>query len=324
MKTKEDYSKVFGISFAVAFIIFLVILVLWKPLIQPALIGPVGSEGSPGKDGQTGATGPQGLKGQDGKNGDPTVLLSDPDFLVQLNKKLSEPIVDNPFMVAYQQLLEYTNPSEVQTGTLDGFTPVKSLVMNPDKLVFPIIPQDLNPYIGFVDVAGVWGSPVAGYNDGENWSCDSPNGWCADDIQALNWRVVIGYEVCHPAVGCLKDPDGGAVMILFINFHDSDEVWGPRNNSAIYVDNGFVGYGPMWDLDGTTHKVEDGVAAIRNHYLFQLGYPHPDNHLEGQCGSSGLCNTVTYVVVYRMPDRPDLGINFSHYQLVDFGQWSRP
>jgi hypothetical protein len=148
-------------------------------------------------------------------------------------------------------------------------------------------------------------------------------GWCGDDIQSFNWRVYTAYELCHPAIGCLKDPDGGAVLLLIINWHDSDEIWNVRNNSGIYVDSGFVGYGPMWDLSGQTYNVEAGVAAIRNHYLFQLGYAHPDNHLEGQCGSSNLCGTVTYVIVYRMWDRPDLQINYSHFQLIDYGQWVR-
>lgn len=236
------------------------------------------------------------------------------------------PSVNAAPVQAYLDSLEYEVPSElsVPDGILEGFDPVSSLVMNPDELELPGIPGNLDPYIGFVDVEGVWGDPVAGYNDGNNWSCEDVTGWCADDIQAHNWRVITGYEVCHPAVGCLKDPDGGAVMILFNNFHDSDEVWSVRNDSGIYVDAGFVGYGPFWNHNREENDVEADVAAIRNHYLFQLGYPHPDNHLRGQCGSSGLCETVTYVVAYRMWDRPDLGIGYSHFQLVDWGQWVRP
>jgi hypothetical protein len=229
-------------------------------------------------------------------------------------------------MKAYQDSLKYEVLLELRVpeDLLEGFTPVSSLVMNPDDLELPSIPKNLRPYIGFVDVEGVWGNPVAGYNDGNNWSCEDVTGWCADDIQAFNWRVITGYQVCHPAVGCLKDPDGGAVMVLFNNFHDSDEIWRARNKSGIFVDAGFIAYGPFWNHSRDTNDVEADIAAIRNHYLFQLGYPHPDNHLEGQCGSSDLCETVTYVVVYRMWDRPDLGIDYSHFQLVDWGQWVRP
>ena len=282
--------------------------------------GPQGSQGFKGEDGQDGQDG----HGQDGQDADPYVLLADPNFLVELNKNLSEPYIQNPYMVAYGQSLEYSVPENLQVTGMTGFIPVDSLVMNPDDKSLPEVPEELSPYKGFVDVSGVWGSSIAGYNDGENFSCDSPNGWCSDDIQSYNWRVITGYVVCHPSVGCLKDPDGGAVMILFINFEDSDEIWGPRNNSAVYIDNGFVGYGPMWDLSGETYNVEEGVAAIRNHYLFQLGIPHDDNHLEGQCGSSDLCGTVTYAIVYRMYDRSEIGIEFSHYELIDFGQWRRP
>ena len=236
------------------------------------------------------------------------------------------PDIDAVPMQAYQESLEYKVPSKLRVpeNLLEGFTPAPSLVMNPDELEFPSIPKDLKPYIGFVDVKGVWGDPVAGYNDGNNWSCEDVTGWCADDIQSYNWRVITGYEVCHPAVGCLKDLDGGAVMILFNNFHDSDEVWSVRNDSGIYIDAGFVGYGPFWNHNRETNDVEVNTAAIRNHYLFQLGYPHSDNHLEGQCGSSNLCETVTYVVVYRMWDVPEIGIDYSHFQLVDWGQWVRP
>lgn len=234
--------------------------------------------------------------------------------------------IGNRYMINYQKGLEYTVALKLQvpTDTLEGFVPVASLVMNPDSVDFPAPATDLTPYRDFVDVSGTWGGPIAGYNDGENFSCDSPNGWCSDDIQAFNWRVNIGFEVCHPAVGCIKDPDGGAAMILFDNYHDSDEVWGPRNQSAIYIDNGFIGYGPFWDHSGKTYDVIKGEAAIVNHYLYQLGIKHTDNHLEGQCGSSGLCETVTYVVIHRVADRSDLGIGFSHYELVGWGQWVRP
>jgi hypothetical protein len=123
----------------------------------------------------------------------------------------------------------------------------------------------------------------------------------------------------------LKDPDGGAVMILFLNFHDSDEIWNVRTDSAIYVDAGFIGYGRFWDFSGGTYNVGKGAAAIRNHYLFNLAYDvGRDNRYSGQCGTSGLCQTITYVTIARVWDRPELGINYSHFELIDFGQWHRP
>jgi hypothetical protein len=265
-------------------------------------------------------------------------------------------LMQNPYMLAYQDTLQYTVPVSYSIiSNLNGFLPVPSLVSGPFQfnrsndgkeiiIDIPTPPSDVTPWYCFPQDYSVsdqfnpgcaklqeegklpWTTPIAGYNDGENWSCDSPDGWCADDIQAQNWRVIDGYEVCHPAVGCVKDPDGGAAMILIINFHDSDEVWGPRNNSAIYVDNGFIGYGVMWDLSGVTYDIGKGIADIRNHYLYNLGYDvsSSDNHLRGQCGDSDLCKTVTYVVVARVWDRPELGINFSHFELLDFGQWIRP
>src|SRR4030043_635472 len=260
-------------------------------------------------------------------------------------------LITNPYMQNYESSLQYTISSSLQvpSNILNGFSPVASLVMT--DLVFPNSytiqvpepPANVDAYACFPQDYSVsdafnrgcqalqnqgelpWTTPIAGYNDGENWSCDSPDGWCADDIQSFNWRVITGYEVCHPAVGCLKDPDGGAVMILFVNFHDSDEVWGPRNNSAIYVDSGFIGYGMMWDLSGGTYNVGESIAALRNHYFYNLVNPvGGDNRYAGQCGTSGLCNTVTYVVVARVWDRPELGINYSHFELIDWGQWARP
>lgn len=259
--------------------------------------------------------------------------------------------ISNPYMLAYQDTLEYTVPENlsVPTNLLSGFEPVKSLVMtnfvypNGTSVSIPDAPADVSDWFCFpqdysngddsnpgckaLQDAGKlpWDKPVAGYNDGNNWSSDSPDGWSASDIQAENWRVVTGYQVCHPAVGCIKDPDGGAVMILFINFHDSDEVWNVRNHSAVFIDSGFEGYGVFWNL-GPDGNVGEGIADLRNHYLYNLSAPvsTDDNHYRGQCGDSGLCETITYVVVARVWDRPELGINFSHFELLDYGQWHRP
>lgn len=314
--------------------------------------GPAGADGAAGPAGADGVQGPKGDTGPAGQNADPAVLLQDPAFLASVKEALSAPTVSNPYMQAYQDTLEYSVPADKQVPAdlLAGFEPVPSLVKtefvfpNGYKVQVPTAPVDVtawycfpqdysngdasNPGCKADQLAGKlpWKTPIAGYNDGENWSCDSPNGWCADDIQSQNWRVITGYEVCHPAVGCIKDPDGGAAMILFINFHDSDEVWGPRNGSAIYVDSGFIGYGVMWDLSGGKYDVGEGIADIRNHFFYNLSTPvsKTDNHLRGQCGDSGLCETVTYVVVARVWDRPELGINFSHFELLDYGQWVRP
>jgi len=280
---------------------------------------------------------------------------------VESNTTGSDPegtdLINSKYMVAYQDSREYKVPADLQVpgDLLDGFTPVSSLVLTdlilpkdaqpiPSyQVVVPAAPSDVIPFSCFpqdykegdsfnrgckeLQLQGAlpWEKPVAGYNDGENWSCDSTDGWCADDIQALDWRVITGYEVCHPAVGCLKDPDGGAVMILFINFHDSDEIWNVRTDSAIYVDAGFIGYGRFWDLSGGTYNVGKGIAALRNHYFYNLSYDvGRDNRYSGQCGTSGLCQTITYVTVARVWDRPELGINYSHFELIDFGQWRRP
>lgn len=300
----------------------------------------------------TGPQGPAGPQGSAGKDADPMVLLQNPEFLAAVKAALDAPEVTNPYMAAYQSTLEYTVSDEMRVPAelLPGFTPVASLVKtdfvmpNDYTVNVPSAPEDVSAWYCFPQdysegdgfnrgckadqIAGKlpWTKPIAGYNDGNNWSSDSPNGWSADDIQAQNWRVITGYEVCHPAVGCLKDPDDGAVMVLFINFHDSDEVWNVRNRSAIFVDSGFIGYGVMWDLSGGSYDVGEGIAHIRNHYLYNLSAPvsPDDNHLRGQCGDSGLCKTVTYVVVARVWDRPEIGIEYSHYELLDYGQWTRP
>lgn len=323
--------------------------------IVMALLAGCTTAGPQGPQGEVGPQGPQGPAGADGKSVDPAEVLalmqSDPNFLLAVKQQLSAPTIDNPYMTAYQNTLEYKVSAEQQVPSdlLKGFTPVPSLVktdlaVNAKKVVIPAAPADVTPYFCFpqdyskgdqfnpgcrqAQLAGQlpWKTPIAGYNDGNNWSSDSPDGWSADDIQSFNWRVITGYEVCHPAVGCLKDPDGGAVMILLINFEDSDEVWNVRNQSAIFVDSGFIGYGPMWDLSGETYDIGSGIADIRNHYLYNLGYPvsSADNHLEGQCGSSNLCKTVTYVTVARVWDSPEIGINYSHFELLDYGQWVRP
>jgi len=233
------------------------------------------------------------------------------------------PGINDPHMTAYQETLEYAVPPDLQVprDMLRGFNPVVSLVNDPDKLVFPVIPANLDPFKIFVDDPETWDTPYAGYRDGNNWSCESTDGWCADNIQAFNWKVWTGYEICHPAVACIQDPDGGAAMLLIINFHDSDEVWNVRIDSGVYVDNGFSGFGQMWDLSGGTYDVEEAVAAIRNHYLYNLGH---NEDYAGQCGSTGLCKTATYAVVYRMWDRPDYAVDYLHYQLVESGQWVRP
>ncbi len=322
----------------------------WR-LVQgfQAVVGPPGPAGANGVDG---SIGPQGPVGPAGQNADPAVLLQDPQFLSAVKQSLTAPTIDNPYMMAYQNTLEYTVPAElaVPADLLEGFEPVASLVKTdfvlPSgyKVSVPAAPDDVTPWLCFPQDYSKgdqfnlgckalqdqgklpWKTPEAGYNDGENWSCDSPDGWCADDIQAENWRVIDGFEICHPAIGCVKDPDGGAAVILMINFHDSDEVWGPRNQSAIYVDSGFIGYGVFWDLSGGTYDVGKGIADLRNHTIYNLAYPvtTSDNHYRGQCGDSGLCETVTYVVVARVWDRPELGINFSHFELLDYGQWTRP
>ncbi len=323
-------------------------------LWQRVFPAPAGTQGIPGTPGQSikGDKGDPGAPGKDGKDADPTVLLQDPAFLTAVKQALEAPTLANPYMTAYQSTLEYTVPDalRVPADLLSGFEPVASLVKtdfvfpNGYKVQVPAAPVDVTPWYCFPQDYSKgdqfnpgckalqdqgklpWTTPIAGYNDGNNWSSDSPNGWSADDIQAFNWRVITGYQVCHPAVGCIKDPDGGAVELLIVNFLDSDEVWNVRNQSAIFVDSGFVGYGVMWDLSGSTYDVGKGIADLRNHYLYNLSQPvsPSDNHLRGQCGDSGLCKTVTYVVVARVWDRSDIGINFSHFELLDYGQWVRP
>lgn len=345
----DKVYKVIVVVMALALVAGLILgaILLPKVIAQAAeaaaIAGPVGNQG---------VAGPQGPAGE---NADPAEVLAlmqrDPSFLLSVKQELSAPTINNPYMTAYEDSLEYVVPAELQVPSdlLEGFIPVASLVktdlmVNDKKVAVSAVPADITPYFCFpqdysngdqsnpgcrqAQLAGSlpWKRAVAGYNDGNNWSSDSPDGWSADDIQSYNWRVITGYEVCHPAVGCLKDPDGGAVMIILINFEDSDEVWSVRNQSAIFVDAGFIGYGPMWDLSGGTYDIGEGIADIRNHYLYNLGYPvsAADNHLEGQCGDSGLCKTVTYVTVARVWDRSDLGINFSHFELLDYGQWVRP
>jgi len=306
---------------------------------------------------QIGPQGPQGVQGPAGPQGvqgpavDVAELVNNPDFVASLKETLVKPGVDNPYMKVYQDLVEYKVPDGmvVPSNLLTGFTPVPSLVLTDLKLpsgykvTVPSPPEDVADYKCFPQDYSEgdlfnrgckdlqekhelpWAQPLAGFNDSENWSCDSPDGWCADDVQALDWRVITGFEVCHPAIGCIKDPDGGAAMIEILNFHDSDEVWGPRNGSAVYVDSGFIGYGRFFDFSGSTYDVGFGVASLRNHFLYNLSSPvDGDNKFSGQCGDSGLCETVTYVIVFRVWDRPEIGINYSHFELIDYGQWVRP
>ncbi len=330
----------------------LISLLLMLAISLGACAGPAGTQGPIGPQGPQGIEGPAGPQGPAGANADPMVLLQNPEFLAAVKAALDAPVITNPYMAAYQSTLEYVVPDNmrVPADLLPGFTPVVSLVKTsfvmPNGYIVnvPPAPEDVSDYYCFPQdysegdgfnrgckadqLSGnlPWTKPIAGYNDGNNWSSDSPNGWSADDIQAQNWRVITGYEVCHPAVGCIKDPNGGAVLLLLVNFHDSDEVWNVRNQSAVFIDSGFVGYGVMWDLSGGSYDVGEGIADLRNHYLFNLSAPvsPDDNHLRGQCGDSGLCETVTYVVVARVWDRPEIGIKFSHYELLDAGQWTRP
>lgn len=325
-----------------------------KLLVFVVLVGILLTSCVSPKEGPAGPQGPAGPMGPQGNPGlalDTNELLNDESFILSLKEELEAPTVSNPYMLAYQNGLEYVVPDQmkVPTDLLAGFSPVESLVYTnlvlPSgyKVSVPAAPEDVSEYSCFPqdysegdifnrgckelqeDGKLPWSQPLAGYNDGENWSCDSPNGWCADDIQALDWRILTAYEICHPAVGCLKDPNGGAVMILFLNFHDSDEVWGPRNDSAIYVDSGFIGYGRFFDFSGETYDVGFGAAAIRNQSLYNLSTPvGGDNSYSGQCGDSKLCETVTYVTVARVWDRPEIGIGYSHFELIDFGQWIRP
>lgn len=349
---KKNWKALALVAILFVVIVCVTVFVIWPKLLQPTLVGSQGPQGVAGES----ITGPQGPAGIDGKNADPAEVLalmqSDPAFLLSVKQELSAPTIDNPYMTAYQNTLEYTVSAEqaVPADLLEGFVPVASLVKTdlvlPSgyKVSVPAAPDDVTPWFCFpqdysngdqfnpgcrqAQLAGKlpWKTPIAGYNDGNNWSSDSPDGWSADDIQSFNWRVIPGFQVCHPAVGCLKDPDGGAVMILLINFEDSDEVWNVRNQSAVFIDSGFVGYGPMWDLSGGTYDIGEGIADIRNHFLYNLAYPvsTADNHLEGQCGSSDLCKTVTYVTVARVWDSPEIGIGYSHFELLDYGQWTRP
>jgi len=335
-----------------AWSIIAVVVSVLSLLVNFMIPGPQGPQGIPGEVGIQGALGMIGPQGPAGTNADPMVLLQNPEFLAAVKQALDAPTLANPYMAAYQDSLEYEVPAElvVPSGILDGFEPVASLVAadfvmpNGTLVNVPPAPEDVSAWYCFPQdysegddfnrgckadqLAGnlPWAKPIAGYNDGNNWSSDSPNGWSADDIQAQNWRVITGYEVCHPAVGCLKDPNGGAVMVLFVNFHDSDEVWNVRNQSAVFVDSGFIGYGVMWNLSGGSYDVGEGIADIRNYYLYNLSAPvsPDDNHLRGQCGDSDLCETVTYVVVARVWDRPEIGIEYSHFELLDYGQWTRP
>jgi len=241
--------------------------------------------------------------------------------------------ISHPYMVAYQNSLEYTVPLglRVPVNLLKGFSPVPSLVKTETvypsgySVKVPLIPTDLTPYQWFPhdDPANpnpVWGVPIATYREGDNWNCVDVTGWCADAVDAFNWIMWTGETVCHPAVGCIADPDGGAAMIFIVNFHDSDEAWDVRNNSGVYVTAGWAGFGMMFDLSGNSYDVGMGIGAIRNHYLYNLG--HREQYA-GQCGSSELCQTVTYVIAARLWDRPELGINYSHYELLDYGQWVR-
>jgi len=241
--------------------------------------------------------------------------------------------ISHPYMVVYQNSLEYTVPLglRVPVNLLKGFSPVPSLVKTETvypsgySVKVPLIPTDLTPYQWFPhdDPANpnpVWGVPIATYREGDNWNCVDVTGWCADAVDAFNWIMWTGETVCHPAVGCIADPDGGAAMIFIVNFHDSDEAWDVRNNSGVYVTAGWAGFGMMFDLSGNSYDVGMGIGAIRNHYLYNLG--HREQYA-GQCGSSELCQTVTYVIAARLWDRPELGINYSHYELLDYGQWVR-
>lgn len=353
---KKNWKVLAIVLVVILLIVFCVLSVNTWPRVRSSLVGAqgpagesiVGQKGDKGDPGES-ITGPQGPAGQ---NADPAVLLQDPKFLTAVKQGLDAPTLTNPYMLTYQNTLEYKVPAElaVPADLLKGFEPVPSLVMtdfvfpNGYKVQVPSAPVDVTPWYCFPqDYSNgdqsnpgckklqdqgklPWKVPEAGYNDGNNWSSDSPDGWSADDIQSFNWRGITGFQVCHPAVGCIKDPDGGAVELLIVNFLDSDEVWNVRNQSAIFVDSGFIGYGVMWDLSGGSYDVGKGISDIRNHYLYSLAYSvsPADNHLRGQCGDSNLCKTITYVVVARVWDRPELGIGFSHFELIDYGQWVRP
>lgn len=328
------------------------IAVFFLMALDGRFTGPQGPQGIPGEVGIQGAPGVVGPQGPAGKDADPMVLLQNPEFLAAVKQALDAPTLVNPYMTAYQHSLEYTVPAELHAWTdlPAGFEPVPSLVMtdfvmpNGYTVNVPSAPEDVSAWYCFPQdysegdgfnrgckadqIAGKlpWKTPIAGFNADDNRFADDPTGWTAEDIQSFNWKVYTGYELCHPAIGCAKDPDGGAVMFLIANFLDSDEAWNVRFGTAMYADSGFEGHGVMWDQSGGSYDVGEGIAHLRNHYLYNLSAPvsPEDNHLRGQCGDSGLCETVTYIVVARVWDRPEIGIEYSHFELLDYGQWTRP
>ncbi len=207
---------------------------------------------------------------------------------------------------------------EVSTIEL-GFNPDPDLIDISNEVDFPDIPQNLEPYRGFIDVEGVWGEPRAGYNFGYNDAFRDVTRRANVQIPTWKWLVFTGEETWLPGIGSVKDLDGGAILVALIN------VWEfPGEFLNAYLLHGFWAVGEVWNMSDMIDNKDytnpeygeytlETLAALRNHYLNQLGSDEPNPEFRGQCGCAEQCDTITWVVVLRWYD--------GSFRLVDSGQW---
>lgn len=169
-----------------------------------------------------------------------------------------------------------------------------------------------------------WEEPRAGFNYDFNAACVDVSRHCNIPVDTWKWVVITGEEVYLPGIGSLRDPNGGAVLVVIMN---AWEIPGELENA--YVLHGWWGTGEVWDMsDLTTDWDEDSeeyvnnvygdysletLATLRNHFLYRLSY---ERQFRGQCSEGDNCDTVTWATVFRWYD--------GGYRLTAQGQWQRP
>lgn len=205
-----------------------------------------------------------------------------------------------------------------------GFNPNQTLIDISNKVNLPEIPVDsiiFKDYRIFPDIEGIWGKPRAGYNDGFNDEFSSSDRLRNVQIPTWKWLAFTGEEGWWPGVGSLKDPDGGAILLVVINVWET-----PGEFQKAYLLHGFWAFGEVWDMsdmldNGNNTAPKYGqytletMATIRNHYINQLGSTEPNPEFRGQTGKATQAETITWACVLRWYD--------GSFRLVDSGQWVR-
>lgn len=207
-------------------------------------------------------------------------------------------------------------PTNTPTPTV---TPTVTPTNTPPSTGPVVIPPGFDPDPGLVNVGGVR-SPadqlqqefpygIAGWRYCKNDWCDTPNFRCSLQLPAWHWLVLTAEEIRVPGVGVIRDPNGGAALLLMVDRPDQTFRW--DHETSVLVQAGYMATGRVWIMaDEThTHEVE---AILRDFYLYETGW---NMEFVGQCGSSDLCGTITWATVQRWFD--------GSWHLTGAGQWVR-